>query len=107
MNVSCVNSLQAQTVVRASEEPGYALGLRHQQKRSRCGEACLAKGIQFCPFVVGAHDGWHQEAVDLLKRLAKELRRATVGEEAEATCHFWPPLHPSSVDNTTLLLNLS
>ena len=106
MDVSCINSLQAQTVVRAAEEPGYALGLRHQQKWSRYGEACLAEGIRFCPLIVEAHGGWHQEAVDLLKRLAQALAQATGGDEKEATCHFFGRLSILlQGDNATLLLN--
>ena len=105
MDVSIINSLQSQTVNRAAIEPGYALTLRHQQKWNKYGEACLAEGIKFCPLIVEGHGGWHEEAVQLLKKLGQALARATGGEEAEVVRHFFGRLSVLLMkDNANLLL---
>ena len=53
LDVSVINPLQALTVQRAAEEPGYALTLKHNQKWGKHGDRCLAEGIKFCPVVGG------------------------------------------------------
>ena len=106
MDVSVINSMQAQTVDRAATEPGYALTLRYNQKLNRYSEACLAEGIKFCPLIVEAHGGWHEEAIHLLKRLGQSLARATGGDEAEVVRHFFGRLSVLLMkDNGTLLLH--
>ena len=106
IDITCVNSLQAQTVQRAAVEPGYALELRHRQKWAKYGEACLAEGIRFCPAVVEAHGGWHKEGAEILGRISEALSKASGRDSAEVTRHFFGRL---SIllhrDNATLLLN--
>ena len=38
LDISVINPLQALTIQRAAEEPGYAMNLRHQQKLTKYGD---------------------------------------------------------------------
>ena len=106
LDVSVINSLQAQTVDRAATEPGYALALRHRQKWAKYGEACLAEGIRFVPVIVESLGGWHEEAVRILKKLGLALARATGGDETEVIRHMFSRLSVLlQKDNATLMLH--
>ena len=106
LDITVINPLQVQTVQHASEEPGYALTLRHQQKWAKYGEKFLAEGIKFCPMVVEIIGGCNEEAVAILKRLGQALSRATGGDEGEVTRHMFGRLSILlQKDNATLLLN--
>ena len=106
LDVSVINPLQAQTIQRASVEPGYALNLRHQQKMSKYGDKCLSEGIKFCPVVCETSGAWHPEGAALLKKLGVSLARATGGEEGDVVRHLFSRLSILLMrSNASLLLH--
>ena len=69
LDVTVINPLQIQTLERAATDPGYALGLRYQQKWAKYGDLCRSEGIKFCPLPVETLGGWHEDAVMLIRKL--------------------------------------
>ena len=56
------------------------------------GEECQAAGIAFIPLAVESLGGWHQVAVEEIKRLGKAHARQA-GESEELTCRrLWQKL---------------
>ena len=63
------------------------------------------RASKFCPLIVEAHGGWHEEAVNLLKKLGQALARATGGDETEVVSHFFGRLSVLLMkDNANILL---
>ena len=106
IDVTVINPLQLLTLARAAEEPGYALGLRFQQKWAKYGELCRAEGIVFHPLPVETLGGWHESAVQVIRKLGLALARSTGQEEGEVVKHLFGRLSILLMKgNTTLLLN--
>ena len=73
---------------------------------AKYGEACRAEGLRFCPAVVEAHGGWHQEGAEILSKISDALSKASGGERAEVKRHLFGRLAVLlQRDNATLLLN--
>ena len=96
--------MQVLTIERASREPGYALDLRYQQKKTKYGELCEAEGIVFYPLVVETVGGWHEVAVSLLRKLGVSLARSSGQEEGEVVRHIFGRLSVLLMKGNTALL---
>ena len=82
MDVTVVSSLQQEMVRQAAAEVGSAAVRVHGDKMSKYYEDCDREGIKFFPVVVEALGGWHEDAVSLITRLARQLASHT-GKEAD------------------------
>ena len=74
--------------------------------RGGVGAACQREGIVFLPLPVETLGGWHETAVQQIKKLAAALSRQTGEEESVATSHLYQKLSVHLMKgNSALLLN--
>ena len=106
LDITVVSPFQQQALQRASEEPGYALKMRYDQKWRKYGELCRAEGIVFEPLPVETVGGWGDSAVIVLKKLGQALARASCQDEAEVVRHMFGRLSILlQKSNSSLMLN--
>ena len=84
LDVTVVNPLQQATVSGASTTPGFALTYAYNIKMRKSDEECRKQGITFLPLAAESLGGWHEVAVEQIKKLAAALSRQTGQEEQEA-----------------------
>ena len=107
-DVTVVNPLQDQLVANAARTAGHALSYAYNWKVSRggVGAACQREGIVFLPLPCETLGGWHETAVQQIKKLAAALSRQTGQEESVAVSHLWQRLSVHLMKgNAALLLN--
>ena len=107
-DVTVVNPLQQELVETAATTAGYALTYAYSWKVSRggVGAACQREGIVFLPLPVETLGGWHDTAVQQIKKLAAALSRQTGEEESVTTSHLYQKLSIHLMKgNSALLLN--
>ena len=76
------------------------------RKMSGTGEACRREGIVFIPLPVETLGGWHDDAVQQVKKLGSALSRQTGQEESIAISHLFQRLSVLLVKgNSALFLN--
>ena len=92
LDVTVVTSLQAATVARAAEEPGFALEFAHERKLRGAEDLCRQQGLAFLPLVAEALGAWHPSAQKQVKKLGSALARHTGQPDGEATGHLWQRL---------------
>ena len=92
IDVCVVSSLQTLLVGRASEEPGYALQHRYEQKWRKYGDACQAEGIVFQPMPIEVLGGWHEAGAKVVKQIGQALARSTGQEESIVIKHLFERL---------------
>ena len=69
-------------------------------------EPCQREGIAFIPLPVETLGGWHEKAVEQLKKLARAQARSTGKDEDDAIRHLFQRLAVMLVKgNSALLLN--
>ena len=78
------------TVVTAT--PGHALSFRYNTKMAGSAEDCRKEGIKFLPVVIETLGGWHQGAVEQVKKLASAKARHSGQEDEEALRHAFTRL---------------
>ena len=103
-----MNPLQQELVDAAATTAGHALTYAYNWKVSRggVGAACQREGIVFLPLPVETLGGWHETAVQQIKKLAAALSRQTGEEESVATSHLYQKLSVHLMKgNSALLLN--
>ena len=83
-----VHSLQAATVAREAEEPGFALEFAHERKLRGAEDLCQ----QHSPLVAESLGAWHPSAQKQVKKLGSALARHTGQPDGEATAHLWQRL---------------
>ena len=81
LDVTVVNPLQAATVAGAATTPGFALTFAYERKLREVEEACRRQGILFLPLAVESLGGWHEVAIDQIRKLGGALARHTGEEE--------------------------
>ena len=92
LDVTVTHPLQQAHLAGAAAEPGYSLTQAFNRKVAGAGEECQAAGIAFIPLAVESLGGWHQVAVEEIKRLGKAHARQA-GESEELTCRrLWQKL---------------
>ena len=107
-DVTVVNPLQQELVEAAATTAGHALSYAFNWKVSRggVGAACQREGIVFIPLPVETLGGWHETAVQQIRKLAAALSRQTGVEESVATGHLYQKLSVHLMKgNSALLLN--
>ena len=107
-DVTVVNPLQQELVDTAATTAGHALSYAFNWKVSRggVGAACQREGIVFLPLPVETLGGWHETAVQQIRKLAAALSRQTGEEESVATSHLYQKLSIHLMKgNSALLLN--
>ena len=94
MDVTVVNPLQAALVNRAAycTKPGHALNYVFDWKMTKHGAACRREGLVFLPMPVESLGGWHEQAVEQVKKIGAALARQTGQEEGEAVGHLFQRL---------------
>ena len=71
------------------------------------GDDCLQR-VKFFPLPVKTLDGWHQQAIQVVRRLALQLARHTGSLESEVTSHLFERLSILLMKgNAALLLSRS
>ena len=105
-NHQVVNPLQATLVDRAAESPGYALTHRFNEKISKHGDACAGAGIAFIPMPVETMGGWHEAAVNQIRKIGSSLARHTGQEDLTTISRLFQRLSVLlAKGNAALLLN--
>ena len=74
------------------ETPGHTLTVAFNEKCRHTLQACLSEGISFIPLPVETLGGWHERAVDQIKKLARAMSRCTGKEEDESVRHLFQKL---------------
>ena len=106
MDVTVVSPLLPQRVVKSVETPGHTLTQAFNDKCRTTLQACEREGIAFIPLPVETLGGWHEKAVDQIRKLARALARNTGKEEEESTRHLFQRLGVLLVrGNAALILN--
>ena len=109
LDVTVINPLQSATVTQAAITPGHALNTAYDRKMRKAGAACKAAGIEFLPLPAETLGGWHNNAVQQIKKLGSALARQqgkTEQEEAETIHHLFQRLSVSLMKgNASLLIN--
>ena len=106
LDVTVVNPLQAAMVAQAATTPGHALTCAYKRKMQGTAAACRREGMVFIPLPVETLGGWHDQAVQQVKKLGAALSRQTGQEESEAIRHLFQRLSVLLVKgNAALFLN--
>ena len=109
LDVTVINPLQSATVAQAATTPGHALNVAFDRKVKKAGAACQAAGIEFIPLPAETLGGWHDVAVQQVKKLGAALARQqgkTEQEEAETIRHLFQRLSISLMKgNASLFIN--
>ena len=103
-----MNPLQAALVYRAAYDtnPGHALNYAFDWKMTKHGAACRREGLVFLPMPIESLGGWHEQAVEQVKKIGAALARQTGQEEGEAVGHLFQRLSVLLMrGNAALLLN--
>ena len=89
LDVTVINPLQQQTVVQAADPDtqGYALTFAVDRKLRGAAEDCQRQGIVFLPLAFESLGGWHQTAVDEVKKIAVAQARQTGKAESKCVSH--------------------
>ena len=92
LDVTVTNPLKDDTRAGAAVTPGHGACEAFDRKMRNSAAACQAQGIAFLPLAVETFGGWHEVAVDQVKKLAVALARQNGQEESEAIRHTWSRL---------------
>ena len=79
-------------MAKSVETPGHTLTEAFNRKCRQTLQACEAEGIVFIPLPVETLGGWHDRAVDQIRKLARAVARNTGREEDEAIRHLFQRL---------------
>ena len=104
-DVTVTHPLQAATVVKAASVPGHAATEAYSRKMREAGEECRRQGIIFTPLALESLGGWHNVAVQELKKLGSALARQTGQEEALVVSHLFQKLSVLLMKGNTALVN--
>ena len=92
LDVTVVSPLLPNRLAKSVEKPGYTLTQAFNDKCRNTLQACQSEGIAFIPLPVETLGGWHEKAVDQIKKLARAMARCTGKEEMEETRHLFQKL---------------
>ena len=98
--------MQQELVEAAATTAGYSLTYAYNWKVSRggVGAACQREGIVFLPLPVETLGGWHDTAVQQIKKLAAALSRQTGEESSVTTSHLYQTLSIHLMKGNSALL---
>ena len=92
LDVTVINPLQINMVTQSANNPGHALSHAYTRKIRQSQQAYETEGICFLPLPVETLGGWHEVAVDQIKKLGRALARNTGAEEDVAIRHLFQRL---------------
>ena len=92
LDLTVVHPLQADFVAGAAANPGFALSQAFDRKMRSAADDCRAQGISFLPMAVESLGGWHEVAVNQVKKLASALARQEGRQEGEVVAHAFQRL---------------
>ena len=93
-------------VAQAATTPGHALKVGYNRKMTQSAEACRLEGMVFTPLVAETLGGWHESAVEQVKKLGSALARHTGQEESDKIRHLYQGLAVRlAKGNASLFLN--
>ena len=88
------------------ETPGHTLTEAYNRKCRQTLEACEREGILFIPMPVETLGGWHDRAVDQIRKLGRAVARSMGRDDSEVTRHLFQRLGVLlAKGNATLFLN--
>ena len=76
----------------AAANPGFALSQAFDRKMRSAADDCRAQGISFLPMAVESLGGWHEVAVNQVKKLASALALQEGRQEGEVVAHAFQRL---------------
>ena len=92
MDVTVVSPLLPDRVTNSIATPGHTLTVAFNDKCRDYLAACHREGISFIPLPVENSGGWHNTAMDQIRKLAKAQARTTGKDEDEAARHLFQRL---------------
>ena len=92
LDVTVVHPLQSGMVVQAAVTPGHALQEAYKKKMQKSWEDCRRQGLAFLPLAAESLGGWHEVAIDQVKKLGAALARQQGQEEGEVLQQLWQKL---------------
>ena len=84
--------LATSNVAAAAEEAGSALSKAFKRKVQGAAQACQAQGLVFLPVALETLGGFHQVAVEQVKKIGSALARQQGSDEQVATKHLFQRL---------------
>ena len=106
LDVTVVSPLLADRLDSSITTPGHTLTVAFNDKCRDYLEPCQREGIAFIPLPVETLGGWHEKAVEQLKKLARAQARSTGKDEDDAIRHLFQRLAVMLVKgNAALILN--
>ena len=91
-DVSVTSPTQERLVLRAADAPAIAIENRKSSKMRDHFDACKRDGIDFQPLVVETFGGWDKDAVNILKKIARQSARRWGRDDATEIKHFFQHL---------------
>ena len=104
LDVTVINPLQLATVAEVNPTPGYALNLAYKRKMREVEEACRHQGILFLPMALESLSGWHDVAVEQVRKLGGALARHTGEEEGVVKQRFFQKLSKQLMKGNAAIL---
>ena len=104
LDVTVVNSLRSDYILKEADQAGYALDQAHKRKVAQVGTACQQEGIDFIPLPVEVLGGWSSVAVKHLKRIARAHASRTGRHDSEVVTQFFQKLSILLVKGNAALL---
>ena len=93
LDVTVVSPLLPERVDLAITSPGHTLVTAFNDKCRDYLQACEREGLAFIPLPVETLGGWHKQAVEQLKKLARAQARSTGKEEDNFVRHLFQDSH--------------
>ena len=104
IDVTVVNCLQGSMVTKVAKDGGYAVETAHSKKVKKYRERCEREGLVFLPLAVDTLGGWHEEALEVIDKLGRQLARVVGRDEGDTVQHLKERLGVVLLrDNTGLL----
>ena len=106
LDVTVVSPLTADRIARSADNPGHTLKAAFDEKCRLYHRACEREGIVFVPLLIETLGGWHEKAIDQVRKIARAQARNMGTEEDEAARHLFQRLGILLVKgNAALLVN--
>ena len=81
IDVSVVNCLQGSMVTKVAADGGFPVEAAHSKKVKKYRERCEREGMVFLPLALDMLGGWHEEALEVISKLGRQLARVVGRDE--------------------------
>ena len=75
-------------VTKGAEDGGFAVETAHSKKVKKYRERCEREGLVFLPLAVDTLGGWHEEALEVINKLGRQLARVVGRDEGDTVQHL-------------------